>query len=257
MRQLPALQEKFYRLIERLQAGIAGQLPFIGRRLKHLSDDLNLTATIDSNIQASVVNFLNFISASILTIFYLIFIIHEKKMLPKRLETIYGKERAKNIREVGRRINDSIVEYLYVKFLASLMTAVLAIGVMLAFGLKLPLLWGSILFFANFIPYIGSIAAFMLPIGFGFLQFTSPWTVALMAVIFTVIDMFVGNLWEPRYAGYKLNLSPLAIMLALAFWGWLWGMVGVILSVPILVSIKFVLENIAITRNFAILISHE
>lgn len=257
MRQLPVLQERFKQFIARLHSGIAGELPFIGRRLKLLADEFDFAALVETNFRASVQNFLRFISASLLTIFYLIFVIYEKNILPKRLQIIYGKERARDIQEVALRINDSIVEYLYVKFLASLITAVLAIIVMLFYGLKLPFLWGSILFFANFIPYLGSIVAFMLPIGFGFLQFTNPWTVVSMAVIFTLIDTFVGNLWEPRYAGYKLNLSPLAIMLALAFWGWLWGFIGILLAVPIMVSIKFVLENIRITQSIAVLISHE
>lgn len=257
VRQLPLLQERFEQLAGGIQASISDNLPFLGRKLKSVERSFNLSAAVDSNLEASVVNFLRFISASLLTILYVVFIIYEKRKLSKRLEMIYGRERAKSIQEIGQRINDSIVQYLYVKFLASLMTAVLAIGVMLVFGLKLPFLWGSILFFANFIPYVGSIVAFMFPIGFGFLQFTNPSTIVAMAALFMVIDIFVGNYWEPRYAGYRLNISPLVIMLALAFWGWLWGFVGLVLSVPIMVSFKFVLENIEVTRKLATLISNE
>jgi len=78
-----------------------------------------------------------------------------------------------------------------------------------------------------------------------------------MATLFTGIDMLVGNYWEPRYTGYRLHISPLVIMLSLAFWGWLWGFIGMVLSVPIIVSVKFVLENMQITRNLAVLISSD
>jgi AI-2 transport protein TqsA len=134
-------------------------------------------------------------------------------------------------------------------------TAVAAFGVMLAFKLELAPLWAAILFLLNFIPYIGSIVAFIFPMMMAILQFTSFEPVAILGLLFFAIDNLVGNYWEPRMAGARLNLSPLVVVFAVAFWGWLWGPIGMILSVPITVSLRFLLENIGFTRPLALLLA--
>ena len=66
-------------------------------------------------------------------------------------------------------------------------------------------------------------------------------------------QIFVANVFEPRLAGRTLNLSPVLIILSLAFWAWLWGVVGLVIAVPIMVSLRLVLENVPATRPFAVL----
>jgi AI-2 transport protein TqsA len=255
--QLPQFQKRLQDVVTSTTDGMREDMPYFAKRARGMLRRLDFSQPVDLGLKSLVGNVVGFVSAGLLVIFYLIFIIHEKHTLPGRLKAIYGKDRSEKIREIWQRVNDSITGYLYVKFLASLMTAALALVVMLIYGLDLAFLWSAILFFANFIPYIGSIVAFLFPVAVAILEFDSAWKVLSMTGIFVAIDMFVGNYWEPRTAGDRLNVSPLIVMLSLAFWGWLWGFVGVILSVPITVSLKYILENIPYTRNVGLLISHE
>ena len=114
-------------------------------------------------------------------------------------------------------------------------------------------IWGSLVFFGNFIPYIGSAAAVLFPVAIFLVQTQNlPRALVLVAVLMA-FQIFVANVFEPRLAGRTLNLSPVLIILSLAFWAWLWGVVGLVLAVPIMVSLRLVLENVPATRPFAVL----
>jgi predicted PurR-regulated permease PerM len=115
-----------------------------------------------------------------------------------------------------------------------------------------------LLFLFHFIPYIGSLVAVSLPIALSFLQYADePWKPLLITLLLLLIQWVVDNDIEPRLTGRKLDLSPLIVLLALAFWGWLWGIVGMILGVPLTVIAKIILENIRDTKHLAVLISNE
>ena len=103
--------------------------------------------------------------------------------------------------------------------------------------------------------HVGSMVAVALPIGMSFVQFDTALTPIIIAAILIVAQQAVGNLLEPRMIGQRLGVSPLIILLSLAFWGFLWGVPGMILSAPLAVSIKIVLENIEQTRPIARLCS--
>ena len=100
--------------------------------------------------------------------------------------------------------------------------------------------------------------AVSLPILPSFLQYAEePWKPLLIALLLLLIQRVVDNFIEPRLTGHKLGLSPLIVLLSLVFWGWLWGVVGMILAVPLTVICKIILENIRETKPLATLISHE
>ena len=101
--------------------------------------------------------------------------------------------------------------------------------------------------------------AVSLPIVLSFLQYAEePWKPLLITLLLLLlVQRVVDNFIEPRLTGHKLGLSPLLVLLSLAFWGWLWGVVGMILAVPLTVIVKIVLENIPETKPLATLISNE
>src|SRR5262249_61202019 len=106
-------------------------------------------------------------------------------------------------------------------------------------------MWGVLVFLFNFIPYIGSFVAVSLPIILSFLQYAEePWKPLLITLLLLLIQRVVDNYIEPRLTGRKLGLSPLIILLSLAFWGWLWGVVGMILAVPLTVIGTIILETL-------------
>lgn len=256
-RQLPEFQERVKRMAAATADEVPNDLPFFRRNMRVVFSRVDIVSPLSGAVSGFMSGVVPFFSATVLVVLYFVFLVHEQKALPARLVSIYGTRRAEEIQAVGERINRSIARYMYIKFLASLFTAVTALAAMLIFGLELAVLWATILFLLNFIPYVGSIVGFLFPLAVAILQFPDVWRVLALAAIFTAIDVFVGNYWEPRVAGQRLNLSPLVVVFALAFWGWLWGAVGMILSVPITVSLRFVLENIPYTRSLATLISSQ
>jgi predicted PurR-regulated permease PerM len=108
-----------------------------------------------------------------------------------------------------------------------------------------PVTWGALAFFLNFIPTVGSIVASIPPILLALVQFYPsiwPGVVTLIAVV--TIQLGMGNALAPKIMGDQLNLSPVVVLLSLLFWGWLWGVVGALISIPIAAAIKIVCENI-------------
>ena len=116
------------------------------------------------------------------------------------------------------------------------------------------MLWGSIAFFMNFVPYVGSIIAAVPVVFLAFLD-AGVQDALLVAVGFLAINLVVGNLIEPRFMGRGLDLSTLVVFVSLIFWGWVFGPVGMFLSAPLTMLVKIALENDPRSRWIAILLS--
>ncbi len=152
-------------------------------------------------------------------------------------------------------INDAVNEYISVKVKVNLIVAVPATLLMLGFGVQGAVLWGVLTFFARFIPYLGGLVAYAVPVAVAALEFESPVRSIIFAVALLAIH-FVGEyLVEPVMTGRAVGLSPLIVLLALAFWELAWGVVGMALAVPLTVIVKIALERIAATRPVARLLS--
>jgi AI-2 transport protein TqsA len=155
-----------------------------------------------------------------------------------------------------QQIDRPIKRYLFAKGLLSGATGILVGGVLSVLGVDLALLFGLFAFLLNFIPNIGSVIATLLPIP---VVLASPdmsvATAALAIALPGVIQFSIGNLIEPMLVGDSLDLSPVAILLNLIVWGMLWGVVGMLLSTPILVMVKILCEQFEDTRVIARLVS--
>ncbi|HBF23088.1 MAG TPA: hypothetical protein DDW23_04655 [Planctomycetes bacterium] len=141
--------------------------------------------------------------------------------------------------------------YLGLKTVFSCLTGFLVICLASFFGLPHPILWGLLACLLNFVPVLGSLLAAVPPTLLALAEF-GPEKAASVAVGFVVINFIVGNCLEPRAMGKGLGLSPLVVLLSLLFWGWIWGPAGMLLSVPMTVSVKLVLENFEGGRRIAV-----
>lgn len=135
-----------------------------------------------------------------------------------------------------------IQKYLGVKTLSNLLTALLVGLISALFALDFPLLWAALAFTLNFIPSLGSVLASVPPIVLA-LVLHGPGEAAAYAAVYTALNLLVGNVLEPRILGRALGLSPLVVLLSMIFWGWLWGPVGALLSVPLTMSAKIALAH--------------
>ncbi|UCE63456.1 MAG: AI-2E family transporter, partial [Nitrospirota bacterium] len=123
-------------------------------------------------------------------------------------------------------------------------------------GIDFPLIWGLLAFLLNYIPNLGSIIAAIPAVLLGYIQF-DPGRALLVALGYVIINIVFGNFVEPRLMGRKLGLSTLVVFLSLVFWGWLWGPVGMLLSVPMTMIVKISLESNPSTQWVGILMDSE
>ena len=203
----------------------------------------------------SVAGFMgNFLGKLMLVLIFLVFMLLGKPYFKYKVAAAFPEDRATQFTEITASISKQIGQYLVVKVAISGITGVLVWLTLMLLKVEFALTWGALAFFLNFIPSIGSILASIPPILLAIVQYyPSVWTPILTAVVLLVIQMMMGNVIEPKIMGESLNLSPVVILLSLIFFGWMWGMVGALLSVPIAAAIKIVCENIDALRPISIL----
>lgn len=187
---------------------------------------------------------------------YLLFLLLESAQFPTRVREAYPREQAESILDVFGRINSAIISYLKAKVKSGLVLAIPAGLVLAALGVKFSLLWAILTFLCNFIPYLGTVVAYSLPVAFAFLMPSdAPWKPVTAAVLLAVVHTVSASVIEPMILGRAVGLSPLVILAALSVWGLLWGLPGMFLAVPLTVVLKIVFENIESTRSVAKLLS--
>lgn len=191
----------------------------------------------------------------LLVAIYLVFLLWELSGTNERIERAFGPERSHAVQAVIRNASDLIERYISVKTLVSLLIGALTTIALFLFGVDYPVLWGILTFLLNFIPYLGSFIAVALPTLLALVQMRSLGTALAVVVVLTILQNIVALIVEPLVAGHRLNLSPLLILVALAFWFSIWGIIGMILAVPLLVVVKSVLASIEETRWLALLMS--
>jgi predicted PurR-regulated permease PerM len=167
------------------------------------------------------------------------------------------KKRYEHVKELVDKIDHSIGNYVALKTLTSLLTGFLSYFALLFIGIDAPLFWAFLIFVLNFIPTIGSLIATAFPAIFAILQFGEITPGILVLSIVGAIQLVVGNFIEPRLMGNSLNISPLVVFLTLAIWGVIWGISGMLLSVPITVILIIIMSEFPGTRPFAILLSQK
>jgi AI-2 transport protein TqsA len=185
---------------------------------------------------------------------YMLFIFAEQAVFRRKILSVAG-ERRDDAATILDTIGRGIQRFLGIKTLISIATGALAYVVLVALDIPYALLWGFLTFLLNFIPYFGSILAGALPTVTA-LAVKSSWeTAALVAMLYTGINLGLGTILEPRIMGRELDLSPLVILVSVVVWGSIWGVVGTFLAVPIMATLQIVCASNEATRPFAVLLS--
>jgi predicted PurR-regulated permease PerM len=169
-----------------------------------------------------------------------VFILAEAAGLPKKLRAAFGVGEADLDRFAG--VLDDLQAYLSVKTKISALTGVATTLACWAIGIDYAVLWGLVGFLLNYVPNLGSILAAAPPVLLALVQWG--WERAVVATVaFVVLNVLLGNILEPRMMGRRLGLSSLVVFLSLVFWGFVWGPVGMVLSVPLTMLLKLLLEH--------------
>jgi len=216
--------------------------------------DLN---KIGGLVVSSLGPFFSFISNLFLISIFLIFILAGRGKTQEKLKKSLNKKNASKVIEVVEKIDGQIQKYLVIKTIVSLFTGIFVTVVLLIFGVDFAIVFGFLTFLMNYIPNIGSFIATAFPIIIAFFQFDTIWPAFWIMVLLMSIQMIMGNFIEPKLMGRGLGLSPLVVLFFLFFWGWLWGIPGMILSVPIAAIVKIICSNIDELNIIAALMSKD
>ena len=251
---LPIYETKFQSLLNNLENFVRTTAQSMGVNI----DDLKFTdvipfATISNAATGLANSFLGFLTNAAMVLLFMLFILAGSGGLKNKILEAFSDEQAERISTVISNISTRVRKYLTTKFFVAFGTATLFTIIYWLFGLEFALFWGFIAFLLCFIPNIGSFIAILFPILFSLVQFDSIITSVILLILLIVATNLMGNVIEPMVMSESLNLSALLILVALIFWGWLWGVVGMLLSVPLTATIKIIFENIPQLRPIAIL----
>ncbi|MBN1945832.1 MAG: AI-2E family transporter [Bradymonadales bacterium] len=248
--QAPLYQRRLENLVEgfleRLgpHSTVFTEVDWIGRLFE-------ASSSLSVSLFGSVVNF---VSKTVLVILYTAFILAGRKAMTNRVIKAFSEARAQEIQDTLTKINVAVQRYVVTKILVSLATGILVSVVLLAFGVDFALFWGLLTFLLNFIPTVGSIIATLFPVLVALLQFDSPWTALWVLICIMVVQQVLGSVIDPILQGRRLNLSPIVILFALVFFGWLWGFWGMVLSIPLTAMIKISMDHTRSLKPIAIML---
>jgi len=245
---------------ERLQAFFTQGMD-LAARLLNLEEPPTLTALVrEIDLRALVERFADAfqgIAANTFQVFaYVAFMLLELRTFDLKLKALASDpERQKNLRAALTAIGDKIETYVLLKTGISLLNGVLSYIILRLFGVDFAGFWALLVFVLNFIPYIGSPIAMTFPTVLALLQFGSLVTASMVLGSLIAVQAFVENVIEPQITGKTLNLSPVMMILSLSVWGAIWGITGMILSVPSMVIAMIVLAQFAKTKPIAVVMS--
>ena len=193
----------------------------------------------------------------LMILIYLIIILASMYNYEKYLRYLGGEKQGEGLLKVVNNWIEDLRIYIKVKTLVSLVTGILFGGVCYLFGVDFALFFGFLAFILNFIPQVGSLIATIFPVLLAFLEINSLPMVGLFAAILIVVQLMMGTFIEVKYIGKSFAMSTLVVFVNLIFWGYLWGIAGVILSVPIIILFKNIANHIDENSMIARLFSSE
>ena len=211
-------------------------------------------------VQTYVISFSSSISKmagyTLLIFIFMFFLFLEYPYLNEKIKDAFSFREAKKFNIISTRILYLVGRYFFVKLIISLLTGLEVWGLLKLLGVDFALVWGGIAFALNFVPTVGSTVVVILISIQGIVQFYPD--VFMPTVVFLLnlgVQQLMGNLIEPRIQGSNLNLSPVLILISLAFWAWVWGPLGAVLAVPITVMLRVVFSYFDSTKFISILMS--
>ncbi len=242
-----------------LDAIVDGVFDFVSEHLNGDQSMENIGDMIDPGwamgLVATILNSLkDVLTNAFLIIFTMIFMLLEVSSVGTKVEAAFG--RSAESMDGPREFLQNLGRYLGIKTIVSIATGLCAFTLTWTIGLDFPLLWAMLAFLLNYVPTIGSIIAAVPAVLLALVQL-GPGAAGATAIGFAGINVAFGNIIEPRLMGYGVGISPLVVFIGLVFWGFVFGPVGMLLSVPLTMTLKLALESDERTRWVAILLGSE
>ena len=196
----------------------------------------------------------NFVTRTLMTAFFVILWLAESINIQKVLNDTLLKRKHASIKTF-RKIEMDLITFIKVKFLVSLFTG---IGVGLAcyiFGVSFPIFWGLFTFIINFVQMVGSVISVVLLALFAFVELDPTSYLFFFILSIIGIQVIFGSIIEPIFMGKSFSINIITVLVMLMLWGYIWGVPGLIMAIPITVFLKIILEQFPTTKVVANLLS--
>jgi predicted PurR-regulated permease PerM len=215
------------------------------------------SSEIIAMVSGTIGNFTQFVGNLVLVLLLLLFMLGEKVSMVTRIALALSRERGEELQRIVTTIDTRVQHYLIIKTLMGLVTAALAALILLVGRVDFAIFSALLFFFLSYIPTFGSLIGTIFPVLITFLKYGFCLRLVLITLGLMVMQFVMGNVLEPQVMGKSLDLSPIVILLALIFWGWLWGVIGMFLAVPITSALKIIFEQIQELKPLAAAMSSE
>jgi predicted PurR-regulated permease PerM len=213
------------------------------------------TGALISLASTSLEGLADFTGTAVLVLFLLVFLLAEANIIRDKLKVALRPTNHAAVMASVASMQEGIQRYVTTKTLFSALNAIAAGFLTAALDVDFPLLWALLTFILYFIPTFGAFIATAPPVLLALVQFDEPTTAIGLTIGLILIFNILGNVIEPKFLGRTLSLSPLVVFISLMFWGWYFGLIGVILSVPLTVGIAIVCQHIEPLQPLAVLLS--
>ncbi|MCG8452099.1 MAG: AI-2E family transporter [Spirochaetales bacterium] len=241
---IDVLAGQFNRKVNLAMGWVAARIP--GLNADYLWNEMDTVFSPDSIaslLKTALGTVSSFGSSTVLFLIYYLILLSGATGYSAFIDYVFGEENQGETRHVWEATEQSIAAYMSIKTVISLVTGVLAWLICLAFGLQFALFWGFLAFLLNFIPSIGSILASALPVFMGVIQFDGLGAVVALALCLGASQFVIGSVIDPMVMGNRLRLNTITVIFGLLFWGYIWGIPGMLLSVPLMVMLRLLLER--------------
>jgi AI-2 transport protein TqsA len=190
----------------------------------------------------------------VLVFFFTLLMLIEASAWRRKTEAALRARRTAAVLDTVAAVAHKVRRYMLVRTVVGLISAMLATLWLGLLGVDFALFWGLVIFLLNYVPNIGSIISAIPPTVLAFLQFGFGWSL-LAAGGLTALNQVMGNFVDPRLEGRTLDMSSLVVLLSVIFWGWIWGIIGALLAVPLTVTIILICAHMPALQPIAVLLS--
>jgi len=194
------------------------------------------------------------LSTTLMTVFFVVLLLSESINFEKLMNSTLFKQKYASVKTF-MKIEKEIIKFVIVKFIISLLTGVGFSLACLLFDVSFPIFWGIFAFLINFVQMIGSIVSVVLLSLFAFVEIEPTGTLLFFILTITAVQALFGAVLEPVFMGKTFSVNIITILVMLMLWGYIWGIAGLIMAIPLTVFIKIILEQFPNTKIIAELIS--
>ena len=197
---------------------------------------------------------LAFLSGLVLVLFFTFFILNDQEVLKRKIIKVFDKSGEGAAARILEEINCQIKRFLVIQFMISVVLSVVFTVGFSIIGVNYAYIWGPLAGVLNIIPNVGSVIATIPPMIVAGIQFGKLMPVLWVFILSVVLQNIEGNIIKPKLIGDTMNLNPLAVLVSLVYWTWLWGAIGIVLAIPITAAIKVICDNVESLEPIGILL---